>query len=118
MSLKNQVLGKSGEDIAALFFEERGYAVVERNWRCKAGEIDLIVRKSDEWRFVEVKTRTSERYGRPEESLTKSKQEHFRKAIQWYVLEKGMESCDVHADVFALVLNGKDFEPRWLPDAV
>lgn len=117
MEVSKQVFGQSGEQIAALFFEQKGYAVFDRNWRCKAGEIDLIVRKGDEWRFIEVKTRSSDRFGRPEESLTPRKREHFYKAIQWYVLDEDVASQDIHADVLAIIINDRDFDVRWLPDA-
>ncbi len=112
-----QTFGQSGEQIAALFFEEKGYRVVDRNWRCKIGEIDLVVRRNDEWRFIEVKTRGSDRYGLPEESLTPRKKDHFYKSIQWYVLENNIGSQDIHADVLAIVINERDFDIRWLPDA-
>lgn len=117
MDFSKQTFGKSGEQIAALFFKEKGYVVVDHNWRCKFGEIDVIVRKADEWRFIEVKTRGSTRYGQPEESLTPRKREHFYHAIQWYVLENKVQSQDIHADVLAIVINNKDFDVRWLPDA-
>ncbi len=117
MNFSKQVFGQSGEQIAALFFEEKGYFVIDRNWRCKTGEIDLVVRKDDEWRFIEVKTRGSNRYGQPEESLTPRKQDHFYKAIQWYVLDKNIGSQDIHADVLAILINDRDFDIRWLPDA-
>lgn len=117
MEISKQAFGQSGEQIAALFFEEKGYFVIDRNWRCKTGEIDLIVRKDDEWRFIEVKTRGSDRYGQPEESLTPRKRDHFYKAIQWYVLDKNIGSQDIHADVLAIVINDQDFDVRWLPDA-
>lgn len=117
MEVSKQTFGQSGEKIAALFFEQRGYLIFERNWRCRAGEIDLIVRKGEEWRFVEVKTRGSIHYGRPEESLTPRKLDHFYKAIQWYVLENKIESQNIHADVLAIILNELDFDVRWLPDA-
>lgn len=112
-----QTFGQSGEQIAALFFEEKGFSVIDKNWRCRVGEIDLVVRKDDEWRFIEVKTRGSDHYGLPEESLTPLKKEHFYKSIQWYVLNNQISSQDIHADVLAIVLNDQDFDVRWLPDA-
>lgn len=118
MSCRNKILGQSGENMAALFFEQKGYEIVERNWRCKVGEIDLIVRKGLEWRFVEVKTRTSDRFGRPEEALTLLKNEHLRKAIMWYVQLNQAKIQDIHADVLAIILNNQDFEVRWLPDSL
>jgi len=118
MDSSKQTLGRSGEQIAALFFEEKGYTVVERNWRCKAGELDLVLRKGGEWRFVEVKTRSSDRFGRPEESVTPRKKGHFHQAIEWYVMDRNIAPKDIHADVLAITMNERKFDVRWLPDAL
>ena len=114
--LHNQVLGKSGEDIAALFFKDKGYKIVERNWRCKMGEIDLIVSKKTELRFVEVKTRSNSNFGYPEEALTYIKKRHFFNAIEFYLNKHKLNDAEAHADVIAIILNDKDFDIRWLPD--
>ncbi|MFZ6015761.1 MAG: YraN family protein [Patescibacteria group bacterium] len=115
----NQVLGKTGEQIAALFFTEQGYEVVEQNWRSKAGEIDLIVRKSDEWRFVEVKMRSSAAFGYPEEAVDDEKNEHFYDAISDFLAENRQINEElVHADILSIILNTKEFDIRWLPDCV
>lgn len=118
MSCKNKILGQSGENIAALFFEQKGYVVEERNWRCRAGEIDLIVRKVSEWRFVEVKTRSSDKFGLPEEALTAVKRVHFRQAIEWYMAKNRGKISDFHADVVAILLDNQTFTVRWLPDSL
>lgn len=118
MSCKNKILGQSGENMAALFFEQKGYVVEERNWRCKAGEIDLIIRKASEWRFVEVKTRSSDKFGLPEEALTAVKRAHFRQAIEWYMAKNRAKITDFHADVVSVIINNREFEVKWLPDCM
>ncbi|MDF1497022.1 MAG: YraN family protein [Patescibacteria group bacterium] len=115
----NQILGKTGEDIAGLFFEEKGYTVVHRNWRCRAGEIDLIVKKGDEWRFIEVKMRSGIKYGYPEEAVTEYKSDNFYNAISEYLLKNPEINEDkVHADILAIILNDKEFDIRWIEDGV
>ncbi len=113
----NQTLGKTGEDIAALFFTEKGYTVAHRNWRCKAGEIDLIVRKGEEWRFIEVKMRSNTKYGYPEEALTEYKSDNFYTAIADFLSKNSQISeKNVHADIMAIILNNQTFDIRWIQD--
>ncbi|HOT33940.1 MAG TPA: YraN family protein, partial [Rhodoglobus sp.] len=81
-------LGRRGEEIAARYLASRGLAIVERNWRCPQGEIDLIARDGGELVFVEVKTRSSVAYGHPLESITPVKLARLRRlAAAW---------CDAH----------------------
>jgi len=112
-----QDFGRSGEDLAASFFSDKGFLIVDRNWRCRLGEIDLIVRKGDEWRFVEVKTRSSAAFGFPEESFTRRKREHLYRAIEVYAAKQGIAESQIHADVLAIMINDRDFDVRWYPDA-
>jgi len=69
-----QVLGKSGEDVACGELERRGYAIVARRYRTRAGEIDIVARDGATLVFVEVKTRMHDEYGDPLEAVTTSKQ--------------------------------------------
>ena len=81
-------LGRRGEEIAARYLASRGLAIVERNWRCPQGEIDLIARDGGELVFVEVKTRSSVAFGHPLESITPAKLARLRRlAAAW---------CDAH----------------------
>jgi putative endonuclease len=63
------VLGRAGEDRAARYFEEHGYCVLARNWRCAQGELDLVVGNRSDLVVVEVKTRRGEAYGHPFEAI-------------------------------------------------
>lgn len=77
-------LGAAGEDLAAAWYVERGYAVVARNWRCRAGELDLVLRRGGTLVFSEVKARRSVRTGAPAEAVTAVKQRRIRGlALQW-----------------------------------
>lgn len=77
-------LGREGEALAARWLEEQGYTVVERNWRCTLGELDLIVRRDGVTVFVEVKTRSSTAFGHPFEAITRTKTVRLRRlAAEW-----------------------------------
>ena len=80
----NRSLGTSGEDIAATWYEDHGYEVLERNWRRREGEVDLIVRQRRTVAFVEVKTRTTDAFGTGAESVLPAKQRRIRRlATRW-----------------------------------
>jgi putative endonuclease len=75
---RRQRLGARGEQLAADWYLARGYAVVARNWRCREGELDLVVARDGELVFCEVKTRSSDRFGVPAEAVTFAKQRRLR----------------------------------------
>ncbi|MFI5060669.1 MAG: YraN family protein [Actinomycetales bacterium] len=77
-------LGRRGESVAANWLEQHGYVVIERNWRCGAGEIDLVLSRGETTVFAEVKTRTSVAYGHPFEAITVQKTRRLRRlAAEW-----------------------------------
>ncbi len=81
---RRQAVGRRGEGLAADWYRRRGYTVVDRNWRCRNGELDLVVRRRDQLVFCEVKARSSRRYGHPAEAVTPAKQQRIRGlALQW-----------------------------------
>lgn len=81
---EKDVLGRAGEDRAALYFEALGYEVIARNWRCAAGEIDLIATRAEELVFVEVKTRRSDGFGHPFEAIDRRKRVRlWRLGVAW-----------------------------------
>ena len=82
MTTSRQALGRWGEAIAAEFLENQGYFIIERNRRTPYGEIDLVAQDGAVLVFVEVKTRTSDAFGFPEESITSQKREHLISAAQ------------------------------------
>jgi putative endonuclease len=83
-------LGRRGEDVAAQWFQQHGYTVVDRNWRCRAGELDLVVRREETTVFVEVKTRTSVAFGHPFEAITPAKAARLRRlAAEWCAVQNG-----------------------------
>jgi putative endonuclease len=84
MTAARQQLGALGEELAARWYCDQGYTVVERNWRCRAGEIDLVASRDAVLVFCEVKTRSSRRHGHPAEAVTVTKPRRIRRlAIHW-----------------------------------
>lgn len=98
-----RALGTDGEDRAAAWYEERGYTVVARNWRCRDGELDLIVRRGSELVFVEVKARTTTRFGTPAEAVTPTKQRRLRTLAMQYLRDTQIRASDLRFDVVAIL---------------
>jgi putative endonuclease len=84
-------LGRVGENTAARFLIRRGYSILERNWRVRGGEVDIIVAKDSTLVFVEVKSRTSTEYGTGEEAITYTKRKRLIKAAKVYLRYRGKE---------------------------
>jgi putative endonuclease len=88
MAAKDE-LGQRGERLAERALVGRGYEILDRNWRCAAGEIDLIARDGDELVFVEVKTRRSTTYGHPFEAITAAKLARLRRLVAAWLAAGG-----------------------------
>ncbi len=96
----NQRIGKWGEDTAAQYLAEQGYEIVTRNARTPYGEVDIVAKQGDVTVFIEVKTRTSNKMGLPEESITPRKREHMLAAADHYAAENGIDHWQI--DVIAI----------------
>ena len=97
-------IGKRGEDLAADWLARNGYTLLARNWRCPYGELDLIAELGDEVIGVEVKTRTGDAMGAPEEAVTPAKQRKLLLTLQSYLMERGAEQRPYRLDVIAVRL--------------
>lgn len=87
----NNKVGRLGEDLAARYLQSQGYVILERNYRCQGGEVDLVAKEGSFLVFVEVRTRCSSRFGTPEESVTPWKKARLLFAAQSYVAEKNWD---------------------------
>ena len=96
----NQRIGKWGEDAVAAYLAERGYEIIARNVRTPYGEIDIVSRQADITIFVEVKTRTSNRMGLPEDSVNLRKQAHMLACAEHYAMENAIDHWQI--DVIAV----------------
>lgn len=104
MGTHNRTLGVRGEDLVAAWYEAQGYEVVARNWRCREGELDLIVRTARTFVFCEVKSRTSTAFGAPVEAVTRQKQARLRRLAARWLEESPLRAREIRFDV-ASVLN-------------
>ncbi len=96
-------IGRKGERLARAFLEKKGSVIIAHNFRCRFGEIDLILRKNKAFRFVEVKYRKSEEYGLPQESVVKRKQARIRRtAVLWLRNRHLSMDSECHFDVLAI----------------
>ncbi len=100
-------LGNWGEHMAAIQLEAEGYAIVARNWRCAAGEIDLVARDGETLVFVEVKTRRGRAYGAPEEALTPRKAQKLLQLGAQYVYEQALGDVNWRIDLVAVELDAR-----------
>lgn len=89
----------------AAWYLEHGYEILARNWRCRAGELDLIVRRGRTFVFCEVKTRSSDAFGAPVEAVTRDKQVRLRHLAARWLEDAPMRPTDIRFDV-ASVLAG------------
>ena len=87
--MTNQQLGRIGEDTAKAFLECKGYRILHRHFRCRAGEIDLVALKGRILHFIEVKTRQGDAYGHPAESITPKKLGCMKAAACSYLAAEG-----------------------------
>jgi putative endonuclease len=101
MPTKRQTLGRWGEALAAEYLTKKGYMVIERNLHTPYGEIDLIAKTEDMILFVEVKTRSGDQYGFPEEAITSNKRTHLIAAAQAYLQDNSQLDMDWRIDVIA-----------------
>ena len=97
--------GKRGEAIAATYLERMGYVLLERNYRCLFGEIDIVARDGATICFVEVKSRRSARYGDPQLAVNAKKQEKMIRTARHYLAGRGLEDRPARFDVAAIRLS-------------
>ncbi len=109
--------GKSGEDEAARVLRRNGYRIIERNWRCRYGEVDLIARDGETIVFVEVKTRGSDRFGSPKHSVDLKKQKHIITAANLYLDQYGLTDNPARFDVVSIELNNNSYVTEIIKDA-
>ncbi|MEN4013412.1 MAG: YraN family protein [Bellilinea sp.] len=115
MPSKRQKFGAWGESIAAAFIKNRGYILLGRNVRTPYGEVDLVASLGDTIIFFEVKTRSNDEYGLPEEAVNQRKLEHLINAAQHYLEEERLSEHNWRIDVIAIrgIAGQVDPEIKW-----
>lgn len=110
-------LGRGGEAAAAHLYENLGYAVIERNFRCSSGEIDIVARKDDELVFSEVKTRRSDRWGQPCEAVDHRKRARLRRLAAEWMAKRRPGDVVVHFDVVSVIVTSDSISIERYADA-
>ncbi len=117
MSLHNKTLGSEGEALAAAYLEGHRYKVLERNFRCRGGEIDIVARDGKTIVFVEVKARKDRQYGPPQLAVTHFKQRQISKAsLTWLAKNRQLETC-ARFDVISITFTGQLPQIEHIPNA-
>ena len=109
-------LGIKGEEIAVEFLEKNSYRILERNWRFKKAEVDIIAFKKGVLAVAEVKTRSSNYFGDPQDFVNQKKIQLLVEAINEYVISKNLD-VEVRFDIIAITKNQEKFEIKHLKDA-
>jgi putative endonuclease len=109
--------GSKGEKLAGEFLENKGYKILEKNWRSGRYEIDIIAEEKNVLVFVEVKTRTNDYYGYPEESVNKTKQEHILQAAEDYLIRNDINK-EIRFDIVSIMIKGNIHKIYHIEDAI
>jgi len=104
MKRKNLKIGRIGESIAGEYLEKKGYRIIERNYRTKRAEIDLVVQRKGFLVFIEVKARVGERFGLPEESIKSDKLYRLVKNAQAYMARRNYDK-EYRIDAICIVFD-------------
>lgn len=107
MTLERQKIGKIGEEAACQFLQQQGYAIIENNFRCSLGEIDIVARDQRVTVIVEVRTRTSLAYGSPEESITAEKAWRLKRLALSYLQTNHLSAEPCRIDLVAVMVDRK-----------
>ena len=108
MGMRRMNTGRLGELIACEFLGKNGYDIVETNYRCTEGEMDIVAMQEETLVFVEVRTKKSRLYGSPEESITQTKKERLRAIAERYGQERENLPVGRRIDVMAIQLDNDD----------
>lgn len=104
---KRHKTGKIGENEASNYLLKNRYKIMERNFKCKFGEIDIIAfdKNKNEYVFIEVKTRNNFNYGRPIEAVNKNKQRHILLSSEYYIFINNLEKQNIRFDIITIYKN-------------
>jgi putative endonuclease len=103
VSVGRRALGIAGEDAAARWYEANGYEVLARNWRCREGELDLVVRRARTIVFAEVKARTTDAFGIPAEAVTHQKRQRLRHLAAKWLDDAPIRPREIRFDVVCIL---------------
>lgn len=115
---RRQQTGRRGEEIAAAYFTRHGFHLLDRNWRCAIGELDIVMEQGDTLIFVEVRTRRGQRYGPAEESITPGKQARLIELAHSYIQQMQPPHPHWRIDIAAVQLDQRPPRINHIENAV
>ncbi|MCX7881561.1 MAG: YraN family protein [Patescibacteria group bacterium] len=101
----NRDVGKRGEEMACNYLKNKNYQIIEKNFTCRWGEIDIIAKKDNKIVFIEVKTRVGDKKGKPYEAINYFKLKGLKRAINFYLLKKNLKNYKLSLEVISVILN-------------
>jgi putative endonuclease len=107
LKMSRQEIGRLGEKLATNYLKKQGFKILETNYRCPLGEIDIIARQKDCLAFIEVRTKTGSDFGTPEESVTGDKKRKMINTAYYYLKQNECLESDWRIDFIAVELNEK-----------
>ena len=110
--------GKIGEEIAVIYLRQNGYQIIERNFECRQGEIDIIAKDKNEIVFIEVKTRSSVLYGLPKDAVDIKKKKHIYRTVEYYVYLNRLENDRIRIDVIEVYKKQEKFKVYHIKQAI
>ncbi|APC08106.1 YraN family protein [Neomoorella thermoacetica] len=108
MTMTRRRRGQIGEAAAAALLADSGYRILERNYRCPLGEIDIVAAQGEEIVFIEVRTRSSQNFGTPQESVDGRKRLRLRRLAAYYLGSRGLAGRSCRFDVVAVWLDRQE----------
>lgn len=109
-------LGKKGEDIAVEYLIEQGHLIIARNFRYYKSEVDIISRNANTIVFTEVKTRSTDKFGYPEEAVGLKKKQKLQEAMDYYLAENNIKE-EARFDIISIVINSNNTALHHIEDA-
>lgn len=116
MYIKKEI-GNLGEQIAARYLKQKGYIILDKNFACRQGEIDIVALDKNEIVFVEVKTRTSNKFGMPSEAVNAIKQKHMLQTIKYYLYIRNLSEEFVRIDVIEVYMKDNEYKVNHIKQA-
>ena len=110
--------GKIGESITCKYLCQNHYKIIDKNYYYKGGEIDIIAKDKNEYVFVEVKTRTNNKFGKPVEAVNKTKKRHIYKTAEYYLYYKKIQNVYVRFDIIEILKKQNRFYVHHIKNAI
>lgn len=109
---RKKEIGNLGEEQACKYLKNNNYQIIERNFNCNQGEIDIIAfdKSAKETVFFEVKTRTNFNYGFPADAIDKAKRKHMKKSIEYYLYKNKLYNQYIRIDVIEILINKEKYK--------